>query len=46
MKANIKRIIKEMEDFLKDPVELVKIFPSPDDLTFWKVYFNNFPFGS
>lgn len=26
-----------MEDFLKDPIDLVKIFPSPDDLTFWKV---------
>ena len=26
-----------MEEFLKSPIENVKIFPSMDDMNFWKV---------
>mmetsp|Transcript_5190 Transcript_5190/g.2951 ORF Transcript_5190/g.2951 Transcript_5190/m.2951 type:complete len:82 (+) Transcript_5190:179-424(+) len=37
MGAANRRVIKEMEGFLKSSETLIKIFPTKDDICFWKV---------
>ena len=37
MKGNQKRILKELQTLMNSPLDHVKVFPSAEDVTFWKV---------
>lgn len=36
--ANLKRILKEIQEHLNNPYPFIKIFPIEDDISVWKVY--------